>query len=67
MRMSENESKRLTDETVKWVSAMSGEGKTDFIDLIFDQYKHSKRHLYPKREVRKFYDLLSQLVKKFGH
>ena len=67
MQMSKNESLRLAKETIIAVQSMTGQERTDFIDLIYDQYKHSKRHLYPKSEVRKFYDLLSKLVKTFGH
>ena len=67
MQMAKNESLRLARETIILVQALPGEERTDFINLIYDQYKHSKSHLYPKSEVRKFYDLLSKLVKTFGH
>jgi hypothetical protein len=66
MQMSER-SEKLTNETISYVREMNGQDRTDFIDLIYDQYKHSKRHLYPKSEVRKFYDMLSKLIKAFGH
>jgi hypothetical protein len=48
--------------------------RNGFIDLISDQYhiaKHSHtsrgKPKYPKREVKKFSDLLTKLVKKFGN
>jgi len=67
MQMANNTSKKLADETVQFVKKMSGDGRTEFIDLIFDQYKYTRNRQYPKREVRKFYELLSRLVKTFGH
>ena len=66
MQMSER-SEKLAVETILFVKEMDGHEKTDFIDLIFSQYKASRRMKYPKREVLKFYDLLSKLVKTFGH
>ena len=66
MQMSER-SEKLTDETISYVREMNGQDRTDFIDLIFDQYKSSRKLNYPKREVMKFYDMLSKLVKAFGH
>jgi hypothetical protein len=66
MQMSER-SEKLTDETISYVKEMNGHDRTDFIDLIFSQYKSSRKLKYPKREVMKFYDMLSKLVKAFGH
>ena len=66
MQMSER-SEKLATETISYVKEMDGQDRTDFIDLIFSQYKSSRKLKYPKREVLKFYDLLSQLVKTFGH
>tara|TARA_A100001201_G_scaffold29314_1_gene31669 strand:- start:668 stop:868 length:201 start_codon:yes stop_codon:yes gene_type:complete len=66
MQMAER-SEKLANETISYVKEMNGQDKTDFIDLIFSQYKASRRMKYPKREVLKFYDLLSKLVKTFGH
>ena len=67
MQMAKNESLRIAKATMAVVEGMPGEERTEFIDLIFDQYRHSKKMLYHKSEVRKFYDLLSKLVKTFGH
>lgn len=66
MQMS-GRSEKLTKQTFTYVREMEGRDKTDFIDIIFSQYKASRRLKYPKREVLKFYDLLSKLVKTFGH
>jgi hypothetical protein len=66
MQMSER-SEKLATETISYVKEMDGQNKTDFIDLIFSQYKSSRKLGYPKREVLKFYDLLTKLVKTFGH
>lgn len=66
MQMS-SRSEKLTKETFTYVREMEGRDKTDFIDIIFSQYKASRRLKYPKSEVLKFYDLLSKLVKTFGH
>ena len=66
MQMSER-SEKLASDTISYVREMNGQDKTDFIELIFSQYKASRKMRYPKREVLKFYDLLSKLVKTFGH
>ena len=67
-------SKQLTQETIEYAGNMDPESRNDFIDLIHDQYqiaKHSEtsrgRPKYPKREVKKFSDLLTKLIKKFGN
>jgi len=60
-------SEKLATETISYVAEMEGQERTDFIDLIFSQYKESRKLNYPKREVLKFYDLLTKLVETFGH
>ena len=67
MQMSEKTSKQLAEETIAYASEMSPESRNDFIDLISDQYQIALHRKYPKREVRKFSDLLTKLVKKFGN
>ena len=67
-------SKQLTQETIEYAGNMDPESRNDFIDLIHDQYqiaRHSQtsrgRPKYSKREVKKFSDLLTKLIKKFGN
>jgi len=74
MQMEKKTSRKLTTETIDYAAEMDPMERNNFIDLISDQYhiaKHSYtsrgRPKYPKREVKKFSDLLTKLVKKFGN
>jgi hypothetical protein len=74
MQMEKKTSRKLTIETIEYAAEMDPMERNGFIDLISDQYhiaKHSHtsrgRPKYPKREVKKFSDLLTKLVKKFGN
>tara|TARA_R110001606_G_scaffold48393_1_gene122962 strand:+ start:270 stop:467 length:198 start_codon:yes stop_codon:yes gene_type:complete len=60
-------SKKLTQETLDYAEEMNPMDRNDFLDLISDQYHIAKHRKYPKREVKKFSDLLTKLVKKFGN
>ena len=64
MQMEYRTSKKLTQETIEYAAEMERNG---FIDLMSDQYHIAIHKKYPKREVKKFSDLLTKLVKKFGN
>jgi hypothetical protein len=67
MQMSGKTSKQLAEETIAYAGQMSPMTRNDFIDLISDQYLIADYRRYPKREVKKFSDLLTKLIKKFGN
>ena len=67
MRMEYKASKKLAQETIEYANEMTPMDRNDFIDLMSDQYHIAKHRKYPKREVKKFSDLLTKLVKKFGN
>jgi hypothetical protein len=67
MQMEKKTSKELTSETIQYAAEMMPMDRNDFIDLISDQYHIAKHRKYPQREVKKFSDLLTKLVKKFGN
>ena len=67
MQMEYKTSRKLTQETIEYASEMDPMERNGFIDLISDQYHIAKHRRYPKREVKKFSDLLTKLVKKFGN
>tara|TARA_R110001606_G_scaffold246878_2_gene394901 strand:+ start:122 stop:319 length:198 start_codon:yes stop_codon:yes gene_type:complete len=60
-------SKKLAQETIEYAKEMTPMDRNDFIDLMSDQYHIAIHRRYPKREVKKFSDLLTKLVKKFGN
>ena len=47
--------------------ALDGEQKTDYIEDILTDYYFVKSQSYPKPTIKKFYELFTKLVKKFGH
>jgi len=65
--MEKKTSRKLTIETIEYAEDMDPMERNGFIDLISDQYHIAKHRKYPKREVKKFSDLLTKLVKKFGN
>ena len=67
MQMEKKTSRKLTIETIEYAEHMDPMERNGFIDLISDQYHIAKHRKYPKREVKKFSDLLTKLVKKFGN
>ncbi len=67
MRMEYKASKKLAQETIEYAKEMTPMDRNDFIDLMSDQYHIAIHRRYPKREVKKFSDLLTKLVKKFGN
>ncbi len=67
MQMEYKTSRKLTIETIEYAADMDPMERNGFIDLISDQYHIAKHKKYPKREVKKFSDLLTKLVKKFGN
>ena len=67
MQMEKKTSRKLTIETIEYAEDMDPMERNGFIDLISDQYHIAKHRKYPKREVKKFSDLLTKLVKKFGN
>ena len=74
MQMEKKTSRKLTIDKIEYAAEMDPMERNGFIDLISDQYhiaKHSHtsrgKPKYPKREVKKFSDLLTKLVKKFGN
>ena len=63
-----NEKKTIAD-TIEFCGTLFGQEKSDFIDIIRSQRDHAYRHYkkYTLRECKKFDDLLTKLIKKFGH
>ena len=67
MQMEKKTSRKLTIETIEYAAEMDPMERNGFLDLISDQYHIAKHRRYPQREVKKFSDLLTKLVKKFGN
>tara|TARA_R100000664_G_C2734351_1_gene124190 strand:- start:608 stop:802 length:195 start_codon:yes stop_codon:yes gene_type:complete len=59
--------KGYISKTIYFVEALSGEERTKYIEEILDDYHFTKSQNYPKPTVKKFYELFTKLVKKFGH
>ena len=57
----------LINKTIYFVDALPGEVKTEYIENILDDYEFCKSQNYPKPTIKKFYELFTKLVKKFGH
>ena len=67
MQMEYKTSRKLAQETIEYAAEMDPMERNGFIDLISDQYHIAKHRKYHKQEVKKFSDLLTKLVKKFGN
>ena len=59
--------KDFVKRTIYFVDALDGEQRTQYIDDILDDYHFVRSQNYPKSTVKKFYELFTKLVKKFGH
>ena len=61
--------KKTVEDTMVFCGTLLPEDKTAFIDIIRSQRDHAYKHYkkYTLRECRKFDDLLTKLIKKFGH
>ena len=59
--------RNIVNKTIYFVSVLTGEEKTRYIEEILDDYEFVKSQHYPKATVKKFYELFTKLVKKFGH
>jgi hypothetical protein len=57
----------LVNRTLYFVQTLTGEQKTEYIEEILDDYHFVKSQNYPKATVKKFYELFTKLVKKFGN
>ncbi len=57
----------LVNKTIWFVEELSGEERTEYIDNILDDYEFVRSQNYPKPTVKKFYELFTKLIKKFGH
>ena len=66
MQMEKNP-KGLINRTISFVKSLPGDEKTTYIDEMLDDYHFVKSQNYPKATVKKFYELFTKLVKKFGH
>jgi len=66
MQMSKR-NKNWVEATIWFCEALPGEERTVFIENIEEHLEHSMHLKYPKIYIRKYYDLLSRLIKKFGH
>ena len=53
--------------TLALVKELDGPDRTDFIENIWEHYDHALFMRYPNRERKRYYELLSELVKNFGH
>ena len=67
MLMEKRTYKELIEDTLDYAGGMEPMDRNDFIDLMCDQYLIATYERYPKREVKKFNDLLTKLIKEFGH
>ena len=59
--------RNIVSKTIYFVSVLTGEEKTRYIEEILDDYEFVKSQHYPKATVKKFYELFTKLVRKFGH
>jgi|TARA_R100001463_G_scaffold21231_1_gene51231 hypothetical protein len=57
----------LVSKTIYFVEALPGDEKTRYIEEILEDYYFIKSQDYPKPTIKKFYELFTKLVKKFGH
>jgi len=53
--------------TLALCKELEGVDKTDFIENIWEHYEHAIFMKYPVRERKRYYELLSELIKNFGH
>jgi|TARA_Y100001938_G_scaffold57172_1_gene79714 hypothetical protein len=59
--------KNLVSKTIWFVESLPGEQKTTYIEEILEDYYFVRSQNYPKATVKKFYELFTKLVKKFGN
>ncbi len=63
----EKSPKGLVNKTIWFVKSLPGEEKTTYIEEILSDYYFVRSQDYPKATVKKFYELFTKLVKKFGN
>lgn len=61
-------SKEFIQDTIKLVKSMDeGEERMDFIENIHEHVEHAIYMRYPQKQIKEYSDLLSKLIKNFGH
>jgi hypothetical protein len=63
----EKSPKGLINKTIGFVKSLPGDEKTTYIEEMLDDYYFVRSQNYPKPTIKKFYELFTKLVKKFGH
>tara|TARA_E500000318_G_scaffold79599_1_gene74628 strand:+ start:400 stop:594 length:195 start_codon:yes stop_codon:yes gene_type:complete len=59
--------KSWVEATLWFCEALEGKERTQFIENIEEHVEHAMFMKYSKTQIRKYNDLFSRLVKKFGH
>lgn len=49
------------------MESLDGIGKMRFVNNVFDEWVESQELGYPKKEQQQYSELLTELVKDFGH
>ena len=57
----------LNDYHYKVMESLDGVGRMKFVEHVFDEWVESCELGYPKREQKQYSELLTDLVKDFGH
>tara|TARA_R100001163_G_C5058484_1_gene195097 strand:+ start:671 stop:865 length:195 start_codon:yes stop_codon:yes gene_type:complete len=61
-------SKEFINDTIELVKSMDdGLERMDFIEGIHESVEHAIYMRYPLKQVREYRDLLTKLIKNFGH
>jgi len=61
-------SREFIQDTIKLVRSMEdGQERMDFIENIHEHVEHAIYMKYPAKTIREYRDLLSKLIKNFGH
>ena len=67
MLMSKINNQLVIISTIALCKELEGIDKTDFIDDIWEHYEHSIFMKHSPKERKRYYELLSELIKTFGH
>ncbi len=59
--------KGIVKKTLYFVKELDGKQRSIYIDEVLDDYQFVVSQRYPKATVKVFYELLTKLIKKFGH
>ncbi len=61
-------SKEFIQDTLEIVKSMDdGHERVDFIESIYEHLEYAINAKYPLKQIREYRDLLTKLIKTFGH